>query len=904
MRTDSASRYTSLWHSLKGRRRFAFYALHYTAVFLIICFFVFRSFSRAGVSFVWNSDGRGQHLARLLYLSKTFREALTSLLSGDGWTFPLYDFRSAYTAIDLQIGFPQILAILFPPDKIDVFYNLLVLSGYYMSGLTFSVLGFYFRRRPPAVLAGAISYAFCGFVLFTGVRHPHFIVAMWFLPLLVIGAEKVLRGKSWLLLVMVFLSLTTQWGLYFSCMQAVILVMYITVRFFDYYKTDRVREYLRLWGRLFVWGGTGALLACMVAVPSFYAIIGTGRVGRDITAFRNLLHYNKDYYLSFLNFFMVSPSVVGDWTILGFSAVSVPAVLWLFTKRGRPYRALRILFVLLTLMLWVPAVGYTLSGLSNISNRFCFAYALCVCSAITFLFPDPGELQFRDLVLPGIWLVVYAALPFIDRTPIPGFRYILMVYALLYGVLLFGTLAGRLGRKLLRPGLILVTCVSVCLSGTLRYSPDFENYVAEFIASPLELSAREQYASLAQSRAVREDTGFFRVGGSNVAYQELNMAFYYDLNGMTMYPYFGWSEDYLDWLRENEYTFYKNKQHLYGVGPDAWLLTLAGNKYYALRSGGKKPVPYGYSSVETIENGRYTEEILRNDNALPLGYTYDRYMAREDYLLMDPLDRQENMMRAVVLDNAPERVSVERAKPVLSAERIPYTVEETDGLTWENGILTVKKAGATIRLTFEGKAKAETWLRILDLDLTRGSSSRRWTLTTTAENVTTYADFAADGYVYANLMHTQMLPLGYSEDGLSQVMLSFPEKGTFLLRDLEIWCQSMDALAREASALRQEPLRDIRTNWRGLHGSVKVSGDKILCLSLPWLDGWSAYLDGEKAPLLHANTAFMAIEVPAGEHEVELRYMLPGLLPGLGLSLAGLVCLFVLLRGQRRSRSK
>ena len=78
-------------------------------------------------------------------------------------------------------------------------------------------------------------------------------------------------------------------------------------------------------------------------------------------------------------------------------------------------------------------------------------------------------------------------------------------------------------------------------------------------------------------------------------------------------------------------------------------------------------------------------------------------------------------------------------------------------------------------------------------------------------------------------------------------------------------------------------------------GTVSVSKDKFLCLSIPYMDGWKAYIDGEEAKLYRANTAFMGVEVPTGEHEIELRYWIPGLTIGLLMSGAGLICLFTIL---------
>lgn len=45
-----------------------------------------------------------------------------------------------------------------------------------------------------------------------------------------------------------------------------------------------------------------------------------------------------------------------------------------------------------------------------------------------------------------------------------------------------------------------------------------------------------------------------------------------------------------------------------------------------------------------------------------------------------------------------------------------------------------------------------------------------------------------------------------------------------------------------------------------------------------------AYLDGERVPTLKANVAFTAIRVPAGQHQVELRYVPVSFYGGLGIT--------------------
>jgi len=70
-------------------------------------------------------------------------------------------------------------------------------------------------------------------------------------------------------------------------------------------------------------------------------------------------------------------------------------------------------------------------------------------------------------------------------------------------------------------------------------------------------------------------------------------------------------------------------------------------------------------------------------------------------------------------------------------------------------------------------------------------------------------------------------------------------------------------------------------------GSVyKTQSDEagIMVLSEVWYgEGWTAYIDGVETPLFRANYILRAIELPRGEHTVELKFELPG------RNLAGLV---------------
>ncbi|MHB1134525.1 MAG: hypothetical protein ACYC4L_19300, partial [Chloroflexota bacterium] len=65
---------------------------------------------------------------------------------------------------------------------------------------------------------------------------------------------------------------------------------------------------------------------------------------------------------------------------------------------------------------------------------------------------------------------------------------------------------------------------------------------------------------------------------------------------------------------------------------------------------------------------------------------------------------------------------------------------------------------------------------------------------------------------------------------------------------------------------------------------ASLSAPGYLVLSDTYYPGWQAYVGGQRLPVLRANWLYRAVELPAGQHEVEFRYEPAWLLPGWLLS--------------------
>ena len=86
------------------------------------------------------------------------------------------------------------------------------------------------------------------------------------------------------------------------------------------------------------------------------------------------------------------------------------------------------------------------------------------------------------------------------------------------------------------------------------------------------------------------------------------------------------------------------------------------------------------------------------------------------------------------------------------------------------------------------------------------------------------------------------------------------------------------------------PVRDTH-----VEGRVSAKSDGVLMVSIPFEEGWSAYLDGKQVPLLRGDYGFAALDMPAGEHTVYFKYHAPGLTAGLYISALCIIVFLILL---------
>lgn len=87
-------------------------------------------------------------------------------------------------------------------------------------------------------------------------------------------------------------------------------------------------------------------------------------------------------------------------------------------------------------------------------------------------------------------------------------------------------------------------------------------------------------------------------------------------------------------------------------------------------------------------------------------------------------------------------------------------------------------------------------------------------------------------------------------------------------------------------------------------GQYHSDQDGYLLLTIPYDDGWDAYVNGKQVEITDGANALSVIPVKEGENEIELKYSVPGWKTGIGLSAVGILLFAGICQLERHGKRK
>ena len=113
-----------------------------------------------------------------------------------------------------------------------------------------------------------------------------------------------------------------------------------------------------------------------------------------------------------------------------------------------------------------------------------------------------------------------------------------------------------------------------------------------------------------------------------------------------------------------------------------------------------------------------------------------------------------------------------------------------------------------------------------------------------------------------------------------------------------------DALHELAAIVKERPCTIEKVKERHLRGEFTAEVRQKLMFTIPYDEGWTCYIDGEKVPINMVLGVFMAVDAPEGTHNYEMKFFPVGMKIGIGISAAALLftMVYVPIDSRRRKR--
>ena len=147
--------------------------------------------------------------------------------------------------------------------------------------------------------------------------------------------------------------------------------------------------------------------------------------------------------------------------------------------------------------------------------------------------------------------------------------------------------------------------------------------------------------------------------------------------------------------------------------------------------------------------------------------------------------------------------------------------------------------------------------------------------------------------VWDSLNRNYLVDFGYVEQGdeLKLVAADVSSMTVTLCRlNVENFAAAINKLNEHPFVI--EEFRD-KTFDTQIRGSVQADQTSHLVFSIPIDKGWHFTIDGQPAEMTSLENSFIGVIVPAGQHEIVLKYVPEGLAAGIVLSLGGLGILLI-----------
>lgn len=873
---------------MKKRKQFLIYTLIFIPVFLG----TFCGLYLNGKSFVWQGDGFRQYYPALQYLGRYYRTVISGMLHLD-FSIPMMDYSIGQgediitTFCNYGLGDPfSLLAVFFTGKKsMEILYAVLVALRLYVSGIAFLYFANGKKWNKKDSLIGAFLYVFCGFALWS-IKDPFFLNGMIYLPFVLLGIERIWqqRKPGVMILATCFCALS---GYYFFYMIVLAAVLYFVLG-----ELKRKPGSLKKAGKdllaVVLPAFSGVLMSSILLVPSIFGFLASSR-GTERVSLSSLFVYSGTYYKQLIAQFLAVTATDDASAVWYFSMGALVFIAVMVSFMGeRAKKKWWILGLGLTILaVCSPFVGYVMNGMGYITNRFMFIAAFFMACLVVKMLPEIYRLNPSQKKRIWIGAVLYGIVAGIAAEKDSLVQSAGMMVFLIAACALLSLVKEE---KKLRLALLVLAVCNVAVNGNLMYQPFGANIQDTYLKAG---TVQKQYdrKSVREAAKASDSTKMERVDVMTDKGYNPNRAV---TMRATSHPYLGCSVYYsvvsggfsklMLALENSSGLMYSHR--LIGMDGRSILDQLAGVRYVVCRE--SSMVPYGFE--------KKSETLYENTEPTSIGYVYHAYMSENTADELDALDLQNALLHAaVVSENSSLLKQAENAglqEEVKEAEKtsLPFTMTDRKSFEWNHGVLKIKRKNGSFRTQITMRPGYEYYLRFRGLKIKKSEKNALWANVTMGDLVREFM-ISDETYDFHLDRDNYMVTLGsVTEEQTKELRFRMNGPAVYTLQDIEIVEVSMENYHESVQDLMQNPMTEVKKLRNGISGKVTNKEDGILCLAVPYRQGYHLTVDGKETEIQEINKMYVGAYLEKGEnHAILLTYETPGLKIGVILTIIGVI---------------
>lgn len=886
------------------KKRYLF--LTYTILFAILCMIVFYPFFTNHLSLIWGrsgEDGTSQHLASLLYYGDYIRTFFSNLIHGN-FEFPMWNNSIGFGSDILTtlnyyaIGDPlNIIYVFANKANAAYLYTFMTLFRAYLVGISFIIFGYYFKKNPYGILIGSFTYIFSGVFLNYAIRHPFFLNPMIYLPLLIVGVEKIYRKeRPYLFTIMVAISAMSNF--YFFYMLTAVAVIYALIRFPVYKEAG----FFKTLGRFAGWYILGLGLSMILLLPVIIAFMGNARSSSGVNYFSIFL-YQRKYYQSLI-LQSIGFHLPGRGTSLNFIALAYCGGIVLLLKKSKerfPYKASLILGVVFTLF---PIFAYVLHAFSYPMNRWHFALAFIIGAVLMEVYEDLLDLTLIQKIGIVLGIVFYYLAYKRYAEGAIDVKYAVVILILTALVLFVVNEIPFMSKFHLNHLLLLgLTCFSVSFAGFGHYSTRLStviNSYATFDEAYDLLGGQEdsifQSANIKVNQLDRVDAMNEPVPNWGIIRNIPTTSNYYSITDKNV-------SDSLENLGLNQYQYkFKFKKLDMREG----LLNLYHTKYIVINKHNGAKIPNGYKLIKSDD----TNNLYENKNIVPFGYTYNTYVTEKDLEQTNAAQKEQTMTQSAVVSDEYDIASASLKKTSISNDATTHDI--STNFYYHK----TKKKGKLVQIKIPKEYfNDQCYIYLQNVHMIPSNSGRNHILYTGKNNTRFRVGIAGHTSTIFNAEQDSIYEIGNrnyllevntnnikKDQKYVTLSIIMSRSATYKIDKISVVQVDSKKQSAALNALRNNPhLTNISYDGANhFSGNIKTTDDRILCIPFAYSKGWKATDNGQSVKVIKVNGMFCGLVLKPGTHNIKLNYTTPGLKIGASISLISLIVLIALiLRGRK-----